>query len=202
MKILLTIVIISLSAFALGYAKADNLDKNDIFEIMLTAEPAEIKSMHKSGIDFNVVDSNGVSLISYMANMRDDDVLKTLIDIGVDVNIVNKDRSTPLFWAIASRNLSNVKLLLKHVSNINHKNSAGNTALHTVLKEFFIYTPNIAVELIQSGADVNVLDADGNSPLNILRKQKTYNWGKVEQEIEIVLLSRGAKDISFYNVSK
>lgn len=143
-----------------------------------------------------------MSLVSSVVLMRGTETLKGWIELGADINRVSKDGSTPLSWAVAVSNVASVNLLIQHGANVDHKRENGDTLLHVAIKGLGVVHPQIAVELIKAGADVNALDGKGNSPLNVLRQRKAFNdWKTVGQNIEKVLIQSGAHDISFSSLS-
>lgn len=80
------------------------------------------------------------------------------------------------------------------------KNKYGRTPLHLAISGLSVYHPQISIDLINAGSDVNALDGDGNSPLNVLRQRKALKyWGTNEKNIEKMLVERGAIDISTFS---
>lgn len=201
MKKLVTIITLSWSIMYQNIALASdqNLEKRIVVE-HIYSPLYEVKQMIDDGADINTVSSQGNYLVSYVANLRSPESLEGWIKLGADINKVNSDMSTPIFWAIYGNSVQNVKMLLKYGAKLNKKNKYGDTPLHLAINGIGIYHWKIAINLIKNGADVNLLDANGNSPLNLLRKRKEYNyWGPVEEEIEKLLISKGAIDVSTFS---
>ncbi|XP_046331262.2 serine/threonine-protein phosphatase 6 regulatory ankyrin repeat subunit A-like [Haliotis rufescens] len=94
---------------------------------------------------------------------------KQLIAAGADVNVQDKKGNTPLMMAV--KNEWDISPLLKAGANVNSKNRLGRTALHLVCEhqdymyEAAVTRESFTEQLIAAGADVNVQDEKGNTPL-------------------------------------
>ena len=69
-----------------------------------------IRDLVKSGADLRVTDADGMNLIGMAALSGDGETVKTLAELGVDVNHVDKHSMTPLLWA-ATLEYPNVSLV-------------------------------------------------------------------------------------------
>lgn len=116
-------------------------------------------------------DKNSLEALFIAATRGDQREIERLIQEGVDINGKNKNAWneqhgwTALFYAAASgRNNSVViKLLLNHKLNVNEKDANGRTALLAAMEPHDTRA-NIRA-LVDGGADVNVQDFGGNTPL-------------------------------------
>ena len=162
----------------------------------------ELESMIKEGADVNSFYSREESLVSDVAFMRDTEALKRWIELGADINTVNKAGYTPLFSAIAVSNVPVVNLLIRHGAKLDHRDEYGRIPLHLAIAGLcgpHPYHPQLAIDLINAGSFVNALDAKGISPLNLLRLNKgNCNAGGKDNKLEKLLLSKGAVDVSGY----
>jgi hypothetical protein len=110
-----------------------------------------------------------------------------------NVSITDKDSNTPLMVA---SNVSTVDTLLRKTSesnNINHKNKTGKTSLFiNISKPRPNY--NIMKSLIGLGADPNIFDNEGNSPLiHIIKKYKTPSKNiQIHKPLEYILENSNA----------
>ena len=167
---------------------------------MRYASLKEIESKINSGADIDSVSILGNSQVSYVALFRSKERLKGWIELGANINKVNRDGSTPLFWAIFGSRTNNVELLINSGAKLDQKNKHGDSPLHLAINGIGEYSPQITILLVKAGSDVNLLDLEGNSPLNLLRKRKKYGyWGTIEEEIERLLISKGAIDVSTFS---
>ena len=88
------------------------------------------------------------------------DEVENILRSGVNVNIRNNYKDSPLHCAVNSNSIEIVKLLLKYESlNINILDSRGETALHYAARNDF---DEIAEILIKNGADVNIKSVTTN----------------------------------------
>ncbi|WP_269242085.1 ankyrin repeat domain-containing protein [Flavobacterium limnophilum] len=79
---------------------------------------------------------------------------------GVDANKADNEGNTPLMIAASARDTAALELLLPIVKNNNAQNNKGESALTMAIKSG---TPEAATLLLNKGADVKVLDKDGNN---------------------------------------
>ncbi|MHB2015539.1 MAG: ankyrin repeat domain-containing protein [Candidatus Xenobia bacterium] len=95
------------------------------------------------------------------------EVVSRIIEKGGDVNVRSKDQSTPLMQAAqSSRNNDAIELLLKHGAQIDAVDAEHRTPLMTAIT--WGNAPS-AILFIERGADVNLPDAYGNTPLHVAK---------------------------------
>lgn len=88
--------------------------------------------------------------------------LTASLEAGFDVSKEDDHGNTLLCIACQNVNFPMVELLLNHRSNINHKNSGGNTPLHFAMA--YDKEGTLGEYLIQHGADDSIENESGNSP--------------------------------------
>lgn len=97
------------------------------------------------------------------------DIVSLLLQRGAKVYKKKSDGKTPLALAAGYyRNPPMVEVLLKNGANVNQIGKYGETALHTATLDCIYITPEdkeILLLLIKYGADVNISDFDGRTPL-------------------------------------
>lgn len=101
--------------------------------------------------------------------------LKRLFALGWTVNRVDTDGSTPLMYAVDSKeqlHLHAAILLIRQGANVNFQNSRGETALLLAAEgggepEMDALSPNVIRALLKRGAQVNVQDGTGQTPLMV-----------------------------------
>ena len=113
-------------------------------------------------------------LMKAVVRSGNDKLLRLMMDHQVDMNIVSGEGWTALFWAAYFDRQKMMEMLLEPFSafsgvSIDLQDNNGWTALH--LAALSNYT--ITKMLIQSGANVNALDDQGESPLH-----KAANMGR------------------------
>lgn len=115
-------------------------------------------------------------------------VLQHLLEIGIDPNIENPS-DNPLIEAIRRGNMDAINLLLEAGADINLKliypptPNEGNEEkfiypIHEAAKNF---SSRILARLIESGADIHLVDSKGRSPLDLA--VTSYNYEVIEGEL-------------------
>ncbi|MCL4361260.1 ankyrin repeat domain-containing protein [Candidatus Dependentiae bacterium] len=131
------------------------------------------------------------------------ELVKLLLDVGANVNLINAFKSTPLMIAAMHESPEIVKLLLekKHKANVNLQNKLGWTALIYSIKanaaidqkteRSIARDPQLKKQIVQdllaADADVNLKDKDGRTALD-----HTNDVDEID-EIKQILINAGAK---------
>lgn len=99
---------------------------------------------------------------------RIDDVIRLVTVDKVDVNVIdnNRDKWTPLFYAVFNNHIKMTKCLIDLGANVNYKDIGGNIPLQYAN---FISAGNmeIAELLLKNGTDINVMFNGRNTQLHI-----------------------------------
>lgn len=129
--------------------------------------------LNTPGINVNVKDQEGNTLLIWATKKRNMDIVSLLLEKGgVNLDVQTKDsfNTTPLLHATLSGNINLVNLLLEKLGNkldVNAKNNAGLSPLMYALKS---NKKEIALLLIEKGGDqlnINAKDTEGNSPIHL-----------------------------------
>ncbi len=165
-------------------------------------ETNTVISLLKKGADINITDNKGRTPLMIATYKNDVKTAKALIEAGADVNIQDDIKNNPFLYAGADSSLTNryggtalipasehgyidvIKELLTRTNiNVNHVNNLGWTALMEaiVLSNGNETQQQVIQLLIEHGADVNIPDNDGVTPLEHAR---VHNF----EEIEKILL--------------
>jgi ankyrin repeat protein len=150
---------------------------------------ASAQILIEAGADVNIQDDMKNNPFLYAGAEGYLDILKLTIDAGADPSMTNRYGGTALIPASEHGYVDVIRELLTETSvDVNHVNQLGWTAL---LEAILLNDGNARQQesiqlLIDHGADVNLADADGVSPL-IHAKKKGF------KEIEEILLQAGAK---------
>ena len=92
-------------------------------------------------------------------------MIKTLIDLGADVNAQRTDdKNAPLLLAAGWNNYMATHLLLEHGADINQRSKDGSSPLSGVVKN---NQENVAKLLLANNADVSFQDSEGESLLHL-----------------------------------
>ena len=87
------------------------------------------------------------------------EITEALLVAGANPNTRDEQNNSPLCNASAAGNLESVRALLAHGADVNSRALYDRTALHLAA------TCRVAAYLLDHGADVNVQDSDGDTPL-------------------------------------
>lgn len=91
----------------------------------------------------------------------DDGAARTLI-ASTNIDVLDGDARTPLIWASFHRRSNLLTWLIENGANVNHQDRDGYCALHFVAQEKL---PDIAAILLDAGAQTELRDVYGNTPL-------------------------------------
>jgi ankyrin repeat protein len=114
------------------------------------------------GIKPNAVNKNGENVLHNLAKKpKQEEIINHFFAKGVNVDQADVEGNTPFMnAAAANQDAGTVALFLDKVKNINAVNKKGASALAMAIKG---NSPEIAQLLISKGANVNVVDGDGNN---------------------------------------
>ena len=142
-----------------------------------------VRFLLESGADINQQNRWGMTSLMIAAREGNFEIVKMLICTGADVNLVTKGGKTSLIFACLYKNSEIVKILLAPQesslmvrSNVNHQTTPGNTAL------FHSHDVEIVRMLLDSGADINIQNKQGDTPL-------TSHGSGIEKELLELLLA-------------
>uniref|UniRef100_A0ABD2WMF1 Uncharacterized protein n=1 Tax=Trichogramma kaykai TaxID=54128 RepID=A0ABD2WMF1_9HYME len=158
----------------------------------------------RRGADPNLPNMNGLTPLHIVCDQRDDYYfLKAFFDTcgkiprTVEVNRRDKDGNTALHIAASHSSDDIVELLLKRNAHPNWANNAGSTPLHNIctrydrncrcslVKLFFRINDEkkkrtVAELLLRRGADPNLANAEGSTPLHMISKTSDEQPGLAE----------------------
>ena len=131
------------------------------------------------------------------------EIVKLLIERGIDINAKTNDEATPLDIAFDKDYTEIVKLLLEKGADANAKNKNGETLLHRAVGEGHLVVVKL---LLEKGADIHAKDSSDSTPLHMRvgrRMRESIVFGaplhavkeyKEEEYMEVVklLLEKGA----------
>ncbi len=135
-------------------------------------QTATVKALIQAGADINIRDSRTDNPFLYAGAEGLLDILKLLIAAHADTKLTNRYGGTALIPAAERGHVEIVKILLTQTDvDVDHINNLGWTALleAIVLSDGGIEHQQIVQLLVDHGADVNIPDKDGVTPLQHAR---------------------------------
>lgn len=143
------------------------------FEMAVSTGNIEIiNALIDYGVDINMEDPNGLPFWLYSVIYNQPQVLKEMINQGVVLDYVDEDGITPVIVAAIFLAADIIPILVANGLYVDEADYGGWTALHYACysKEYgypesMLYAT--VASLISSGADVNVRDIDGCTPLMV-----------------------------------
>lgn len=110
----------------------------------------------QQNIDINERDSDGLTALMYAAAAGHKEVAELLLAQGARLSDVDNHRRSPIHWAVLSRRVDLLRLLLSHGTNdpflIDSYDDCGQTPLHTAVDMGF--EPGVSI-LLEFGANVH-----------------------------------------------
>lgn len=167
-----------------------NLEQRDFngkTPLMLATEMNRVeiaKFLIESGADVNAKDKKNDSPYLYAGAHGYLEILKMTLNHGADLKSVNRFGGTALIPAAEKGHPQAVKLLLAAGVDANHINHLGWTALMeaVVLSQGGKVHQEIARLLIKGGANVNIPDKEGITPLKHAEKRGQKEMVKILKE--------------------
>ena len=163
-----------------------------LITLVCRGQTAFIEKLIEAGTDVNIPDeSDNTPLMRALSASNVSSLwVKSLIDMGADVNKRNIVKETALILAVKNGSEAHVRSLLKAGAEANAETSSLRTALHYTAELGKIKFTNI---LLKAGADVNVRDSDGKTALMLALQGDYTNIVRV--------LIRAGTDVDSYNTT-
>ena len=137
----------------------DNNDVEKAVEIVLN-----------EGVDINIPGKSNRTPLLWASPSASGEFIKTLIDLGADVNAQRTDdKVAPLCLAADWNNYVAVDILLKHGADVGHLNISKTVGLHGCAGNGFLSVSRL---LIDSGCDINLRKNTGQTALYFAVKNK------------------------------
>ena len=112
-------------------------------------------------IDVNIIDNNGKSALMIAAEVGDIELFASIFT-KVDLDYVDKNNDGAIFYAYKNENYAIVEFLLDHGSDINQKDSIGETILIKCAREG---KSKLLKRVVSLGADLEIKDHESETAL-------------------------------------
>ncbi|MFD2701656.1 ankyrin repeat domain-containing protein [Paenibacillus shunpengii] len=152
-------------------------------------KPDTVEALIQKGADLNLRDQRSDNPLLYAGAEGRPEIVKLMVEAGADTTLTNRFGGTALIPAADRGHVQIVEYLLEHSDvDIDHINNLGWTALleAVILGDGGERHTQIVKLLVEHGADVNLADGEGVSPL-AHAKSRNYT------DIIAILENAGAK---------
>lgn len=144
------------------------LSETSTFHVPSSSALAIIKMLAKYGANLSAVDAQGKMAIHSAYNNVE--FVKTLISLGVDVNVPDREGKTALYYACGpDADLEMVKWLLEQGAMTETADNQGITPLSYAVRNG---EQNVPLVLFQTGTSVTCVDKQGKNPLHALLESR------------------------------
>ncbi len=130
-------------------------------------DPEVIRFLVRAGANVNARDYQGNTPVFLALYNTNPEIITTLVQVGANLDMRNDLGATPLLVAVL--NIKNIKILtalIKAGANV-HAQHQGMTCIHSaVVATQILVEPEIIIELIRAGVDVNKVDTNEMIPLH------------------------------------
>lgn len=179
MKRVLAVVLLCLPLFSNAQNKNTNDLDRALFHAVGAGKTIEAASLIAQGANVNAKQPPwGLTPVLIAADVSRE-MLSLMLEKGGDVNAADRDGVTVLMRAVLSLDQENVKVVLNYLPRLEAKTLWNNTALMLATVQGL---PDAVKDLVDSGADVNAVRADGMMPLD-MAKQHMILANTIEEQV-------------------
>src|SRR5690606_14457962 len=164
-------------------------DRKALFDAAKTGDEALVRQLIAEGSDLDY-QFGGDSTLENAIRYRKVNIARILLEAGANPNFQDAEAGgTPLFIAAQMRDDETLALLLeKYKSNPNLATKSGRTALHQAAD--FSNASGTAM-LLKAGANPNVVDDQGRSPLDLAKaSDASYVIKHLEPVTDLALIAQ------------
>ena len=145
-------------------------------------QPAAVRALLKLGANPNALDIDHYDIVTIAAVRNDTEMLKIALDGGANArNVTSRYDGTALIAAAHLGHIEVVRILIDAKAPLNHVNNLGWTALMEaiVLGNGDAKHTATVKALVEAGADVNIADRQGTTPLQHARRRGYVDMARI-----------------------
>ncbi len=147
-------------------AAAPSLRAQAIFDAVRDDDVGAVATLLETDPELvRATDDDGRTALHHAATYGQVDIALILVDAGADIDAREEDGETPLHYAVWRSELDVAALLIEFRADLEIRNNWGRTPLLIVARE--TGNAEMARQLIDAGAEVNLRDEGGESPLDL-----------------------------------
>ena len=176
-SILLTLLLSSTLTNASYAQECANIYKDD-FWLGATMQDV-MRCVLDAGVDVNMPDRFGLTQLHLAINYgADSSIIQALIDAGADIDAVNKFKQTPLRYTVNTfsyyADIDTIRILLDAGADQSLNFDKGGTYLHHFFWMYHFDDAVILQVIIDATEDINALDDNGNTALDVAIKRGRF----------------------------
>lgn len=166
-----------------------------IFDAVIenNTEIIELLYSYNADLDYQNDDDVAPIMVACQNKMRQESLL-TLLKLGADIEVQDKNMQRPIGYAIKSNNRIFIDMLIKRNCKINYKDINGTTPLMLAAKYGQKETLRV---LLSKGADVFAKDRKGRTAYDYAIKYNYQGSAEILKKAEKLVLE-GEEDLSFF----
>jgi len=190
--------------FDIGYQQDSVTGINQLRKLINNQDDtAGIEDLIEQGTNINagLGDSSYYKPIHLAAELGSEDVIRTLIEHGAEINTENNDtlqEMQPLHYAARNENDNITQILIEHGANINATDGHGRISLHYAAMNG---NENVAQIHIDHGAEINAVDLYGRIPLHYAAMHGFTNVIRILIEHDAKINAKDRKGNTPYQVA-
>jgi ankyrin repeat protein len=136
-----------------------------------------------TGININAKNNDGISALHITISSSNTLKFKMIINKCADVNILDKNKLTPIHYIVRMDNDDAFNILLKLKNNVDYniQDNAGNSPLHyIVFNNKHNYIHKLRNDNLLNNINLNLFNVDNMNPLNAILHMYEYNVTNIE----------------------
>lgn len=168
-------------------ADIEQRNSRGVTPLFVVEDPDIARILLDAGADVNARDNYGNTVLLAHSYGPEDELFDLFLERGAEINPRGYRGTTPLIAATMNSRMGKMIKLLDHGADIDAQNDDGETTLALAVSNPFIINKSTIQFLLKRGANANIEDYYGNTPLSLAKKWKN-------KEVIGLLEQYGAKE--------